>query len=124
MRTKLKLRQVKATFEPEARFEINPVVPPAPFRGVVESELDQLKSRLLRELIDQQADAALHVRLRRAANDAASLAWLTPFPLLFFPTLLDEKVAAAQRQQARQRRIRQRTQTLLDEAVAEAEAAA
>ncbi len=120
MKTRLKLKQVETRFEPEARFEINPVVPSAPFRGVMESELDQLKSRLLRELINQQADAALHVRLRRAANDAASLAWLTPFPLLFFPTLLDEKVCVAKKQQARQRRIRQRTQTLLDEAVAAA----
>jgi hypothetical protein len=116
MKTRLKLKQVKPRFGPEERFEINPVVPPAPFRGVVESELDQLKSRLLRELINQGADTALHVRLRRAANDAASIAWMTPFPLLFFPTLLDEKVSAAKRQQARQRRIRQQTQTLLDEA--------
>ena len=112
-----KERQVKTRFGPVARFEINPIVPPAPFRGVAETELDQLKNRLLRELLNQPIDPSLNAPLRRAANEAASLAWFTPFPLLFFPTLLEEKARAAQRQQARQRRIRQRTRTLMDEAV-------
>lgn len=116
----MKTRQTKVEtrFEPEARFEINPIVPPAPFRGVMESELELLKGRLLRELLNEQADAAMHVRLRRAANDAASMVWLTPFPLLLFPTLFEEKARMARRQLIRQQRIRLRSQTLLDTASA------
>ncbi len=63
-------------------------------------------------------DGKLNAPLRRAANEAASLAWVTPFPLLFFPTLLEEKARTARRQQARQKRIRQQSRTLLDEASA------
>jgi hypothetical protein len=114
-----KERQVKTRFAPEARFEINPIVPPAPFRGVAETELDRLKSRLLKELLNDGTDPTLNASLRRAANEAASLAWVTPFPMLFFPALFEEKARTAQRQQACQRHIRQRTRTLMDEAVQE-----
>jgi len=43
--------------------------------------------------------------LRRAANEAAALAWVTTFPLLVFPVLFEEKTALAVRQAARQARI-------------------
>ncbi|HWD17803.1 MAG TPA: hypothetical protein VHB20_00875 [Verrucomicrobiae bacterium] len=110
-------RPVKTRFGPEARFEVHPIVPAAPFRGTQETELDRLKTRLLRELL-ADTEPGLNAPLRRAANEAASLAWVTPFPLLFFPTLLEEKARTAQQQQARQRRIRQRTLALVEEAAA------
>jgi hypothetical protein len=56
--------------------------------------------------------------LRRAANEAAGLAWFTPFPLLFFPGLLEEKARAALRQGARQRYVRDMSENLLEEAAA------
>jgi hypothetical protein len=59
----------------------------------------------------------LYAALRRAANEAAALAWFTPFPLLFFPALLEEKARAALRQGARQRCVRNRSETLLEEVV-------
>ena len=80
-----------------------------PFRGTLECELDQLKARLLRQVLEQAGDPELNAPLRRAANEAASLAWFTPFPLLVFPLLLDEKAQEVQRQAARQREIRQRS---------------
>ena len=104
-------------FEPETRFEVTPV-PPVPFRGTQETELDRLKTRLLRDLLQQTADAQLYAPLRRAANEAAALAWFTPFPLLLFPGLLEEKARAALRQGARQRDIRDRSESLLVEAAA------
>jgi hypothetical protein len=102
-----------AWFEPETHFEVAPI-PPVPFRGTQETELDRLKARLLRELLQQTPDAQFNAPLRRAANEAAGLAWFTPFPLLFFPALLEEKARAALRQRARQRRIRDRSKNLLD----------
>lgn len=104
-------------FEPETRFEVAPV-PVVPFRGTQETELDRLKARLLRDLLAQTADGQLYALLRRAANEAAALAWFTPFPLLFFPGLLEEKAHAALRQGARQRYIRDRSENLLVEAAA------
>jgi hypothetical protein len=104
-------------FEPETYFEVAPV-PAVPFRGTQETELDRLKARLLLELLQQTPDARLYAPLRRAANEAAGLAWFTPFPLLFFPVLFEEKALEALRQGARQRCIRNRSRSLLVEAAA------
>ena len=109
--------KVTTWFQPETRFEVAPV-PAVPFRGTQETELDRLKTRLLRELLAQVADEQFYAPLRRAANEAAALAWFTPFPLLFFPGLLEEKARAALRQGARQRYIRDRSEYLLQEAAA------
>ncbi|HUZ07891.1 MAG TPA: hypothetical protein VMV89_10445 [Candidatus Paceibacterota bacterium] len=95
--------QVPASFAPETRFEVR-ANPPAPFRAVQENEFERLKNKLLAE---QLLDAApeLNVPLRRAANDAAALAWATAFPLLVFPALFEEKIAAAILRAERQARI-------------------
>jgi hypothetical protein len=114
---KYRNRQVKARFDPETRFEIAPI-PSVPFRGTQECALDDLKTRLLQQALEQASDPALNAPLRRAANEAASLAWFTPFPLLVFPVLLEEKAQAVQRQAALQREIRQRSQGLLRTAAA------
>jgi len=108
-----------AWFEPETRFEVAPV-PSVPFRGTQETELDRLKARLLRQLLEQTPDEELFAPLRRAANEAAALAWFTPFPLLFFPGLLEEKARAALRQGARQRYVRDLSENLLEAAAAAA----
>ena len=104
-------------FGPETCFEVAPV-PAVPFRGTQETELDRLKARLLQEWLRQTPDEQLYAPLRRAANEAAALAWFTPFPLLFFPGLLEEKARAALRQGARQRYVRDRSESLLEEAAA------
>ena len=75
--------------------------------------LEELKERLLRENLLAASDAALLPRLRRAAAEAASLAWTTPYPLLVLPVLLGEKLAEASRQAQRQREIRERSRSLL-----------
>jgi hypothetical protein len=108
--------KVATWFQPETRFEVTPL-PAVPFRGTQEAELELLKARLLKQVLDQTEDVQLYAPLRRAANEAAGLAWFTPFPLLFFPALLEEKARAVQQQGERQRFIRQRSQNLLETAV-------
>jgi len=114
-RTGNRNKPVKTRFGRETRFEIAPV----PVRGTAENDLEQLKARLARPLLEPVMEPELRTALQRAANEAASAAWFTPFPLLFFPTLLEEKAASAKLQQERQREIRQRTQGLLEEAISE-----
>jgi hypothetical protein len=106
-------KRVLTRFGPETRFEVKPA-PPAPFRGTQETELERLKKRLLRELLYDVGAPGLNGYLRRAVNEAAALAWVTPYPLLMFPGLLDEKVEAALLQAARQENIRQRSLELLN----------
>jgi hypothetical protein len=118
MKNRMRYKPVKNRSKPETRFEISPLAP-VPVRGAAETELEQLKARLLRPLLAPVEEPELNTALQRAANEAASVAWFTPFPLLVFPTLLEEKAAKARRQQARQRQIRERSQGLLEEAISE-----
>ncbi len=110
-----KPNKVPTRFAPERRFELTPN-PAVPFRAGMETELERLKDRLLKELLNETENAALYAPLRRAANEAAALAWVTSYPLLFLPALLEEKVRLAVLQAKRQRLIRQRSAVLTPEA--------
>jgi len=105
-------KRVRARFGPETRFEVKPG-PAAPFRAALESEFAKLKNGLLLTRLDETPGAELNSRLRRAANEAAALAWVTPFPLLVFPVLFEEKAQAALLQAARQEEVRERSRALL-----------
>ena len=96
--------RVAAKFAPETRFELRPA-PAVPFRANLENEFERLKSRLLAEQLETAEQPALNAPLRRAANEAAALAWVTFYPLLVFPLLFEEKIEAAIRQVERQARI-------------------
>lgn len=72
----------------------------SPLRSI--SALESLKSRLLAEQLAKVQHAELRLRLRRAAEDSASLAWATPIPLLALPELLTEKAREAFHQFERQ----------------------
>jgi len=73
--------------------------------GVNEASFERLKARLLTQSITERSPE-LNSPLRRAANEAASLAWMTSFPLLFFPVLFEEIAADAARHESLQRKIR------------------
>jgi len=106
-------RPVPTKFAPEIRFEVTPA-PAAPFRAVQESTLERLKTRLLLERLKELANAEFNCQLRRAANEAAELAWVTCYPLLVFPALFEEKVEAALALAARQEPVRPRSLELLE----------
>ncbi len=96
--------QPPAEFSPGTRFAERPV-PVAPFRATQETEFERLKTRLLAETLDEAEQPELNAPLRRAANEAAALAWVTFYPLLVFPALFEEKAQTALRQAKRQARI-------------------
>lgn len=107
-----KQTRVAARFVPETRFELRPG-PPAPFRATQETEFERLKKRLLTLQLAELPKPELNAPLRRAANEAAALAWVTLYPLLVFPALFEEKAAAARRQVERQTRIYRTSRELL-----------
>jgi hypothetical protein len=76
-----------------------------PFRANLETEFERLKARLLTEQLDLVENPELNAPIRRAANEAAALAWVTFYPLLVFPELFAEKTGQAVRQTERQARI-------------------
>ena|SRR5436190_3585274 len=104
--------RIAARFEPETRFEAKPE-PAAPFRALQETEFERLKLQLLEERLAEQTNPELNAYLRRAANEAASLAWVTAYPLLVLPALFEEKANAASAQAQRQERVRHRSLQLL-----------
>lgn len=109
---KTNYRRVPTRFGPDTRFEVKPV-PPAPFRAVEETELERLKNRLLAAILTDLAEPALNPCVRRAANEAAALAWVTPYPLLTFPGLFEEKVETALLYAERQNDVRARSAELI-----------
>lgn len=109
---KTKKTRLAAEFAPETRFELRPV-PPAPFRANLETEFERLKNELLDEQLYLAGDAELYAPLRRAANEAAALAWATLFPMLLFPVLFEEKIESNVRQAKRQARILKRNRELV-----------
>ena len=104
--------RLAARFDPETRFELRPG-PPAPFRATQESEFERLKKKLLTLQLAELPKPELNAPLRRAANEAAALAWVTLYPLLMFPALFEEKAAVAVRQAERQARIYKTSRELL-----------
>ena len=94
--------RIPAEFAAETRFELRPK-PTIPFRAFQEKAFERLKNRLLAQELTEAPE--LNVPLRRAANDAAALAWATVFPLLVFPVLFEEKTDAAILRAERQARI-------------------
>lgn len=81
----------------------------AGYRGQEADPLQVLKSQLLAGHLADVRDAELEIRLRRAADESASIAWATTYPLLTLPELLREKTAQALAQHTRQREIQLRT---------------
>lgn len=110
----MKTNKLNTNFGPETRFEVKPAV--APFRVTQETELERLKNRLLNEVLTKNEDVQLNAPLRRAANEAAAVAWVSRFPLLLFPGLFEEKVRTARLQVQKQRQVRARSQALFAEA--------
>ncbi len=105
-------RSVPTRFGLETGFEVKPV-PPAPFRARQENELERLKARLLSERLEALGDPEVGGQLRRAANEAAALAWVTRYPILFFPVLFEEKAETALLRAERQEQVLQRSRGLL-----------
>ena len=108
----MKKNRIRLKFESPTRFDVTPAAGP-PFRGTLETELDRLKGRLLLETLEKTGNADVYALLRRAANDAAALAWTTQFPLLVFPALLEEKAQEARRQYDRQQHVLKRSRGLV-----------
>lgn len=71
--------------------------------GVLLQKVEQARQNLTREFAGKlrEHEPMLHLAL----NEAESLAFQTPFPHLFFPTLAEEKAGALVRWASRQQRL-------------------
>lgn len=99
------------TFTPGIAWEARS--PCAISRAVEDNELEKLKARLLRPILNDVASIGADELICRAANEAAALAWETRFPLLVFPTLFEEKAHEALVQMQRQLSVRRRSRQFM-----------
>jgi len=79
------------------------------YKTAAQTAIERLKQQLLLNKLEGENDPDLNPLFRRAANEAAALAWATPFPLLLFPELFEEKARQARRQALTQARILSRS---------------
>ena len=105
-------KRVPTRFGPDTRFELKPA-PPAPFRAAQETRFERLKNELLNERLDELFDSTLNSYVLTAANEAAAIAWVTPYPLLVFPVLFDEKAESALLSAEKQGEVLQRSRQML-----------
>src|SRR5258708_1450409 len=68
--------------------------------GIIQKRVGEVKDMLPEPLV------------RRAVMDAEALAWSTPFPLLFLPALVEEKVSTAREWADRQQQVLERQRAL------------
>jgi hypothetical protein len=109
---KANYKRVPTRFGPETRFELKPA-PPAPFRAAQENRFERLKTELLGERLAELLEPGFNSYLRAAANEAAALAWVTPYPLLVFPALFEEKADSARLLAEKQEDVLERSRQLL-----------
>src|SRR5437899_12454123 len=109
---KLESHNIAAEFEPATRLDSHPASACRHQASGI-AALEELKQRLLQETARARSDSATWSCLRRAAEEAASLAWTTPFPLLVLPELFAEKEVEACVRSLRQRDIQQRSRGLI-----------
>ncbi len=81
----------------------------------LDTDLEQLKTRMLQTALKGTVNLRLAKPLRRAANEAAALAWLEPLPLLVFPGLFEEKVSTARKHLQKQEFVQAMSSELLQD---------
>jgi len=81
-------------------------------RNPANTELQQLKTRLLRPFLEKTEQPDLCHQLQLAANEALADAMKRPSPFQVLPCLLETKVREVQQWFQRQQRIREVTRTL------------
>jgi hypothetical protein len=98
-------RRSPAQSRRDGRFTVS-AAPAVNFRATEPTEFERLKDRLLREQLMTETRAEFLTLLRQAANEAAAVAWMAPYPLLVLPELFREKAAAALRYGTKQASLR------------------
>jgi len=101
MTTNLKRQPVPTRFGRATHFDLEPHFAPLIVQHL-QIRFESLKKRLLQPVLTAAPDPGLRRQLRLAANEAAAVAWTTPFPLLFLPALLEEKAVEVHAYVARQ----------------------
>ena len=111
---KIRYEKLKSRFEPDPRVGLDHEII-VPSKERLDARLEAFKNRLLKRFLDEAPAVAFRAPLRRAANEAAALVWLTPYPLLLLPALMEEKARIACEQATLQKQIKLRSQEMIED---------
>lgn len=106
-------RRVPIQFASDVQFDATPATAPA--RAELRELFARLQDRLIQQCLYETRNSVLRRNLHRAADEAAAVAWTTPYPLLVMPTLFEEKTLAARLRTVRQNQIRERSERLAED---------
>ncbi len=105
-------QRIAVQFASDVHFEATPTAP-AESRQV--SRLfAKLQDQLVRRCLGGTRGSSVRRHLNRVANEAAAMAWTTPYPLLVMPALFEEKTRLAGVRAFRQQQIQTRSQRLME----------
>lgn len=104
-------KRVPTRFDRQTRFKLQPRFTPAQ-TAETHRTFQQLKTQLLEPVLRFVSDPELSRQLTLAANEAAAVAWTTPFPMLVLPALLEEKAAEVRHYARRQEEVQLETAQL------------
>jgi hypothetical protein len=113
--TNKKPRTAITRFRNDAPFQLAPRAN-ARRANLSKTNFEHLKAGLVKQLLGETSNASAHKTLNLAANEAAALAWTTPYPLLVLPALLSEKASEVRQHRLRQEQIRLATLPLISAA--------
>jgi hypothetical protein len=105
-------------FELNARFDAETAFPlavnrQAAQRGLESRRFEALKRVLVEAQLQGEGAGRFDRWVRLAADEAAALAWASPYPFLVLPALLEERVAHARARAQRQWEIQERSRPLI-----------
>ena len=103
------MNKIETKFAPDTGFSLAPR--PGPDQALHHNDLESLKRQLFEETVENSFEGGLLARL--AADEAAALAWATPYPTLVFPVLFQEKLRAVEAHADRQAEVHRITRELL-----------
>jgi hypothetical protein len=107
-------KQIKLQFAEESWFEVpTEIFTRGDHPAQASKTFERLKKSLIEAVTVELEDVRAPQLVKNAANEAAALSWTTPFPVLFFPLLLSEKLQQARIQAHRQDTIMARSESLL-----------
>ena len=111
MNTNNRSNRVPTRFSRKTRFELQPRFGTL---DLTRNRFEQLKALLLDPVLTQTPNDVLRRQLTLAANEAAAIAWTTPFPLLVLPELLQEKAAEVHRYAEHQEQVQATSEFLAE----------
>jgi hypothetical protein len=84
-----------------------------PLRAEQSAAFGPVREKLVDMALSELWEGPAAGQVMSVANEAEALAWITPYPVLMFPALFEEKLASALHRARRQEQVRAETREII-----------